>query len=320
MIVTCVAFTRSVAATVALRELPIEAAATAHLDPRYLAGSRVRTGRLPDLRVDFRGRPIRLVARALHHRRVALMDVIVEVEDPEAAAYLAAFDRTVAAAAAELFRVDDDRLSIAALHEALVADLRGPAGDTRASSFRRIVFSRGPDLPEGGDIGITPGHRVTLQTDGMAVSSETTVLSDERLAYELVAGLGARSVVLVDDVVHTIDELASTAADPRVDALTLLDRAAEAQRRSVVIQREITAHRLLSPALGPVHALADEAMGIGSEGRRELQRSVAALGRLTASISARAGEQRARTWQRYGLVALALLAVATVALLLQPLR
>lgn len=319
MVVTCVAFTRSVPATGAFRELPIEAAATAHLDPRYLAGARVRTGRLPDLQVDFRGRPIRLVARALHHRRVDLVDVILEIEDPEAATYLEAFDRTAAAAAAELFRVDGDRRSIAALHDAVAADLRGGPVDGRATTFQRIVFARGPEVPDGAEPGAAPGHHVTVEHDRLVVSAETTVLADERLAYEMVAGLSARGVVLTDDVVHTIDDLASAAADPRVDALAFLDRAAEAQRRSAVIQREVTAHRLLSAPLGPVHARVDEAMGVGAEGRRDLERSAAALARLTASVAARAAERRARTWQRYGLVGLLLLAVATVALLLQPL-
>lgn len=320
MTVTCVAFTRSLPASSSLRELPIEAAATSHLDRRYLAGGRVRTGRLPGLAVEFRGRPIMLVSRALQHRRTDLIDLVLEIEDPEAATYLAAFDRTGPAVAAELFRYGDDRHSIAALHGAIATDLLGTgAATSRLTPFRRLVFSRGADVPADAVPGLLPDHHLTVGPDRLDVHADTTVLPDARLGYEMVVGLTARSVVLVDQVTQRVDELALAAGDPRVDVRTVLDAAAETQRRAVVIQREVTAHRVLAPDLAPVHAVVDGVMGIGDGGRRELQQSMDALGRLTESLLARSLEERSRVWERYGLVGLLLLAALTVIVVLQTL-
>lgn len=318
MVVTCVAFTRSLPASSALRELPIEAAATGHLDRRYLAGSRIRTGRLPDVVLDFRGRPITLVARALHHRRVELVDLVLEVADPEAAAYLAAFDRTAAAVAAELFRRGDDRHSVASLHEELATDLlEGRPDASRPGAFRRVVFSRGGEAPAGAAPGFVAGHHVTVTRERMDVQAETTVLPDDRLGYEMVVGLAARSVVLADRLVDTVDGLAIVAGDRRADLGAVLDEGAEAQRRAVVVQREVTAHRLLAAGLCPVAERVDEVMGLGPAGREELERSVASLGQLTAALSARSVEQRLATWDRYLVAGLVLLAVIAGTLLVQ---
>lgn len=321
MVVTCVAFTRSLPATDILGEFPIEAAATAHLDPRYLAGARVRTGQLPDLAVEFRGRPIRLHGRALHHRRVDLLDLVLEVDDEEAAAYLAAFDRTATAVAAELFHHDDDRCSIAALHTGICRGLLGRAVDVGPpGTFRRIVFHRGDDAaPEGAVPGASRGHLVSAGVDGLDVHADTTVLADERLAYAMVAGLSARAVLLVDDVTRTIDTLAVEAGDPRCDLGHVLERAAETQRRAVVIQREVSPHRLLAPSLRAVADHVDEALGVGALGHRDLETSVEALQRLTDALFARSVERRTRAWERYGLVALVLLTVLTLAVLIRPL-
>ncbi|MBW3659213.1 MAG: hypothetical protein KY457_11285 [Actinobacteria bacterium] len=318
MTVTCVAFTRSLPASSTLRELPIEAAATGHLDRRYVAGGRIRTGRLPSLAVDFRGRPITVVSRALQHRRTDLIDLVLEIDDPEAATYLAAFDRTGPAVAAELFRYGDDRHSVAALHDAIAADLLGTDGRAgRATPFRRVVFSRGLEVPDGAVPGLLSGHHLTVGVDRLDVHADTTVLADERLGYEMVVGLTARSVVLVDGLTQAVDELALAAGDPRTDVRTVLDQAAETQRRGVVIQREVTAHRVLAPELAPVHALVDGVMGIGEGGRRELERSMDALSRLTESLLARSVEERSQVWERYGLAALLLLAVLTIIVLVQ---
>lgn len=321
MVVTCVAFTRSLPATRPLRELPIEAAATAHLDPRYLAGGRIRTGRLPEVVVDFRGRPIPLVARALHHRRVDLVDLVIEIEDAEAAAYLATFERTAGAVSAELFRRNDDRVGVAALHDLLATDLLGHRSEHEVTTgFHRVVFQRGLDAPDGAVPGIVPGHRLRASDDGLEVHADTTVLGDERLGYEMVAGLCARSGLLIDAITDTIDRLAIAAAGPGADLHAILDEAAETQRRAVVIRREVGAHRLLSPVLAPVHEVVDTTMGIGPEGRRDLERSMAALTQLIDSLFARSLEHRLRRWQAGATVALVLLAVLAVAVVVQLLR
>lgn len=314
MVVTCVAFTRSLPAPASLTERPIEAAATAHFDPRYIAGGRVRTGRLPDVVVDFRGRPVPLTARALHHRRVDRVDLVLEIDDPEAATYLAAFDHTAGAVSAELFRVGDDRCSIASLHASLARDLTGAPGTGPGTTFQRLVFHRGADAPAGAAPGPVPGHRLTVAPDRVDVHADTTVFADERLGYEMVAGLCARSAELVDDLTRTIDALALAAGAPDADVRALLRRAAEVQRWAVVVQRESTVHRVLSPALAPVHRVVDEAAGLGGEGRRDLDRSIASLGRLIDSLLARAIDERIRAWERYGAAALVLLIVMALAL------
>lgn len=318
MVVTCVAFTRSLPASSTIRDLPIEAAATAHLDRRYVAGSRVRTGRLPVVVLEFRARPVAMVARAMHHRRTDLVDLVLEIDDPEAATYLAAFGSTASAVAAELFRLHGERRNIASLHAALASDLLGRDVDTaRGTSFRRLVFHRTLEVPPDAAPGIVPGHHVTAGTDRLDVHSDTTVLGDERLGYEMVAGLVARSTVLVDDLTQRIEELAHAAGDSRFDCRALLEEAAETQRRAVVLQREVTPHRLLAPTLAPVHRAVDGAGGIGADGWVDLDRSLASLERLTDSLLARAVEQRVREWERYGFVALVLLTAIAVVLIVQ---
>lgn len=323
MVVTCVAFTRSLPASGPLRELPIEAAATGHLDPRYLAGGRVRTGRLPDLIVEFRGRPIRLGASALHHRRVDLVDLVLEVMDEEAAGYLAAFDHTSAAVGAELFLDGEDRSSIAELHSRCARDLLPGDADTDSGSpFRRVVFHRDradEDVFEGVP-GLRDEHRVAASLERLDVHADTTVLPDERIGYSMVAGLAARSVLLVDAVTAAVDALAVAAGDPRADVRDVLERATETQRRAVVIQREVSPYRLLSPPLRSVAEHVDEVLGLGEVGRRDLDAAVEALRRLTESLFARSVEERTRTWERYGVAALVLLVAVTVVLLVEFLR
>lgn len=321
MVVTCVAFTRSLPAPVRLRELPIEAAATAHLDRRYVADSRVRTGRLPGLEVDFRGRPITVAARALHHLRVDLVDVVLEVTDAEAAAYLAAFDDTAAAVTAELFRRHGDGRSIATLHGEVADDLLG--GQPRpghATGFHRLVFHRDPDTSGDHEPLTVWGHRLALTTDRVDVAADTTVLPDERLGYEMVVGLCARSRILVDELTRTIDRLALAAGDPGADPGAVLEEATETQRRAIVVQREVTAHRLLAAELGPIAARVDEVVGVGLEGRREFERALGSLGQLTGSVFTRAIARRIDTWERYAAVALVLAAIVALTLVALALR
>lgn len=321
MVVTCVAFTRSLPANGPLRELPIEAAATAHLDRRYVADSRVRTGRLPDLEVDFRGRPIAVVARALHHLRADLVDVVLEVTDAEAAAYLAAFDHTPAAVTAELFRRHGDGRSIATLHGEVADDLLGGrTGPGRATGFHRLVFHRDADASGDHQPVTLSGHRLTLAADRVDVAAETTVLPDERLGYEMVVGLCARSAILVDELTRTIDRLALAAGDPGADPGAVLREATETQRRAIVVQREVTAHRLLAAELGPISAQVDEVVGVGREGRRELERALGSLGQLTGSVFTRAVARRLDSWERYAAVALGLAAIVALTLIALVLR
>jgi hypothetical protein len=320
VVVTAVSCTVTVPAPRDLPEMPIEAGASAHLDPRYVAARRIHTARLPDHGLEFRGRHVEVHSRVLHHRRAGLLDIVIDVDDEEAASYLATYERTESAATAELFTRRGDRLSVAALLRSTARELTGDAPDPHTSSaIQRLVFHRGEDDAPGTELpGVSPGHHVAVGPNRLdVVSDSSTVLSDERLGYAMMVGLCARARLLADDLTRGIDLLATAAGDVRNDVRHVLDRAAETQRRAVVVEREITAYRLLSPPLQQLHERVDDRLGLGHAGRADIDRSVESLRRLTESLVARTVEERTRTWERYGAAGLVLLVVVAATALMQ---
>lgn len=316
MTVTAIVFTRSheVPAGTDLAELPIEAAASAHLDHDYLAARRVRAVRLPPVPVDFLGRSVTVHRRAFHYPRLGVLDVAVEIDDEDAVGHLARAAGSSSAASAELFTDLDDRISVVRLLDECVDDaLSGRVEHVRSvAPIVRVVFHRDPtgDGAAKSLAGLVPSHQVTSGRARLDVRSDTTVLAEARVGYTLLAGMCSRAAHVARSVVAEIDGVVGAAAVSRDTPAALLARAAGLQERALLVKREIATTGVLSDPLSRLYA------GIGAEAdpatgaRARLDDAIDDLTRLVRGLHARAVADATRTGSRAA--AVALLALATL--------
>lgn len=321
MVVTAVAFTLTTDVDIAdTVDADPDAGVSAHIDHTYLAARHVRAYRLPPLRVGFRGRDVVVGRRLLHFRRIGVMDVVVELDDEEAAGYLAQFEGSASAASAELFTVDGDRTSVRGMLEATLADVleRGVARHgTSSHLFGRVVFHRQAG-PPGGEShgGLVRAHRVSSTVGRIDVWSDTTVLADARLGYVLIAGLCGRTAHLIDRSISRADRVLVAAREDRQPADELVRRATDVQQELLLVQREVSAYGVLSGSLAGVHQAVRAGCGVPDERREQLSQAVRALEQLVQGLAARSFDRTVRRISRAAVLAGAGLVVLGTLLIL----